>query len=436
MSKFVNRLAARVAMSKLRESAEEAKNWIVTKKLILEAEDEAGEPMDLELDAGDTVEIGADENGDLGVKTGAAVVVVSDPELAAKIADVVVSADELSDVNFVQKPALDAVLDGEDIDTTIDALADEEGTDVEVPEVEVEKKESVEAKFAKFAKNDIRAAHKLVCESIQVEDGEAKALNLYTIKADRVMKESFADYAKFAARVSEMKGSLQPGKREIALSESGKVIGSFDKAASAGTLFTEEEFDSVDAMDSFDDQPTDLMQEYNFGAEEVAKPDLSTLPEADKEKLDALMAELNVGEFTDAAMETADKVYNDALAAQETNPALATMMQEYGLPAVWYAWKGQTQSAPEVAEACLKKYEESAKTGADYMELVRGLRGLKESTVAEIVSTFNDHNLQECVRVFDSKYGKFVKAFKESSSADNFIVETGAEKRFTKRFFA
>ena len=436
MSKYLNRLAARVAMSKLRESAEEAKNWIVTKKLVLEAEDEAGEPMDLELDSGDQIEIGSDENGDMAVKTGAAVVVISDADIAARIADVLASADELSDVNFVQKPALDAVLDGEDIDTTIDALADEEGTDVEVPEVEVEKKESVEAKFAKFAKNDIRAAHKLVCESIQVEDGEAKALNLYAIKADRVMKESFVDYAKFAARVSEMKGSLQPGKREIALSESGKVIGSFDKAASAGTLFTEEEFDSVDAMDSFDDQPTDLMQEYDFGAEEVAKPDLSTLPEADKEKLDALMAELNVGEFTDAAMETADKVYNDALAAQETNPALATMMQEYGLPAVWYAWKGQTQSAPEVAEACLKKYEESAKTGADYMELVRGLRGLKESTVAEIVSTFNDHNLQECVRVFDSKYGKFVKAFKESSSADNFIVETGAEKRFTKRFFA
>lgn len=432
MSKYLTRLSARIAREKLRES----KDWIVTKKLVLEAEDEAGEPMDLELDAGDSISIGSDEGGDMAVKTGAAVVVISDVDLAKKIADLVVSSDELSGVNFVQKPALDAVLDGEDIDTTIDALADEEGTDVEVPEVEVEKKESVEAKFAKFAKNDIRAAHKLVCESIQVEDGEAKALNLYTIKADRVMKESFADYAKFAARVSEMKGSLQPGKREIALSESGKVIGSFDKAASAGTLFTEEEFDSVDAMDSFDDQPTDLMQEYDFGAEEVAKPDLSTLPEADKEKLDALMAELNVGEFTDAAMETADKVYNDALAAQETNPALATMMQEYGLPAVWYAWKGQTQSAPEVAEACLKKYEESAKTGADYMELVRGLRGLKESTVAEIVSTFNDHNLQECVRVFDSKYGKFVKAFKESSSADNFIVETGAEKRFTKRFFA
>jgi hypothetical protein len=215
MSKYLNRLAARIAREQLRESAEQAKNWIVSKRLVLEAEDEAGIPADLELDAGDTVEVGADENGDMAVKSGAAVVVVTDPELAAKIADVIVSSDELSDVNFVQKPALDAVLDGEEVDDVIDSLADEEGTDVEVPEIDIEKKESVEAKFAKFAQHDIRAAHKLVCESIQVEEGDAKPLNVHTIKADRVMKESYTDYAKFAARVSELKGSLQPGEREI-----------------------------------------------------------------------------------------------------------------------------------------------------------------------------------------------------------------------------
>lgn len=430
MSKYLNRLSARIAREALRESAEQAKNWIVSKKLILETEE-----GDLELDAGDTVEMGADENGDLGIKTGAAVVVVSDPELAAKIADIVVSSDELSDVNFVQKPALDAVLDGEEVDDVIDSLADEEGTDIEVPEIDVEKKESVEAKFAKFAKNDIRAAHKLVCESIQVEEGDAKPLNMHLIKADRVMRESYTDYAKFAARVSEMKGSLQPGEREIALSEAGKVIGSFDKANSTGTLFTEEEFDSVEAMDGMDAEPAGLMQEYNFGAEELAKPDLSTLSEEDKAKLDELMGQLNVGEFTDVAMQTADEVYNKA---QET-PALAALMQEYGLPAVWYAWKGKDQAVPEVAEACLKKYEESAKTGTDYMTLVKGLRGLKESTIAEIVGTFNEHSLQECVRIWDHDMGKHVMAVKESVAADQFIAdaeEAGARKgRFSKRFF-
>ena len=432
MSKYLNRLAARIAREELRESAEQAKNWIVSKRLVLEAEDEAGVPADLELDAGDTVEVGADENGDMAVKTGAAVVVVSDPELAAKIADVVVSSDELSDVNFVQKPALDAVLDGEEVDDVIDSLADEEGTEVEVPEVDVEKKESVEAKFAKFAKHDIRAAHKLTCESIQVEEGDAKPLNMHLIKADRVMKESYTDYAKFAARVSEMKGSLQPGEKEIALSENGKVIGSFDKAANAGTLFTEEEFESPEAMDAFDDAPADLMQEYDFGAEAMEKPDLSALAPEDKAKLDELMGELNVGEFSDAAVQKVDAAYN----AMQEVPALATLVQEYGLPAVWYAWKGTEVNVPDVAESCLKGYEESAKTGADYMKLVRGLRGLKEATVATIVGSFNDHSLAECVRVYDSKYGKYVKAMKESVDADNFIAETAEAKRFTKRYFA
>ena len=432
MSKYLNRLAARIAREKLRESAEQAKNWIVTKKLVLEAEDEAGEAMDLELQQGDTVEMGADENGDLGIKTGAAVVVVSDPELAKRIADVVVSADELSDVEFVQKPALDAVLDGEDVDTTIDALADEEGTDIEVPEVNIEKKESVEAKFAKFAKHDIRAAHKLVCEAIQVEDCEDRPLNLYTIKADRVMKESYTDYAKFAARVSEMKGSLQPGEREIALSENGKVMGSFDKAANAGILFTEEEFDSPEAMDGMDDQPQALMQEYDLSDENLEKPDLTVLTPEDRAKLDEVMAELDVEDLSTMAVQKVDEVGEKL---QET-PALAELMDNYGVPAIWYAWKGEEANVPEVTEACLKRYEESAKTGADYMKLVKGLRGLKESTIATIVGSFNDHSLQECVRVYDSKYGKYVKAMKESCDADNFIAETAEAKRFTKRYFA
>lgn len=432
MSKYLNRLAARIAREQLRESAEQAKNWIVSKRLVLEAEDEAGMPADLELDAGDTVEVGADENGDMAVKTGAAVVVITDPDLAAKIADVIVSSDELSDVNFVQKPALDAVLDGEEVDDVIDSLADEEGTDIEVPEIDVDKKESVEAKFAKFAQHDIRAAHKLMCESIQVEEGEAKPLNMRTIKADRVMKESYTDYAKFAARVSELKGSLQPGEREIALSENGKVIGSFDKAASAGTLFTEEEFDSPEAMDGMDDQPQDLMQEYNFGAEDLEKPDLSALAPEDKAKLDELLAGMDVGEFSDLELQKVGAVEQ----GMREVPALDALMQEYGLPAIWYAWKGSDVNTPDVVESCLKGYEESAKTGADYMKLVRGLRGLKEATVATIVGSFNDHNLAECVRVYDSKYGKYIKAMKESVDADNFIAETAEAKRFTKRYFA
>ena len=44
-------------------------------------------------------------------------------------------------------------------------------------------------------------------------------------------------------------------------------------------------------------------------------------------------------------------------------------------------------------------------------------------------------SLKECVRVFDTKYGKYVNALKESVAADNFIEETGEAKRFSKRFF-
>ena len=109
MSKMLNRLAARLAREALRESAKEGKNWIVSKKLILETDE-----GDFEFEKNDEVEIGGNNDGDMVLNGGqAACVVVADEDLARKIADIVVSSDELSDVNFVEKPALDAVVDGE-----------------------------------------------------------------------------------------------------------------------------------------------------------------------------------------------------------------------------------------------------------------------------------------------------------------------------------
>ena len=362
MAKFLNRLAARLGREQLRESAKEGKNWIVTKRLVLEAEDAEGNAFDAEFDKGSEVEIGATPEGDMALNGSAAVVVISDPELASKIADVVVSSDELSDVNFVEKPALDAVMDGENVEDVIDNLADDEDDNVEVAELDVDQKESVESKFNKFSMNRLNPTKYLTCESILIDESDEAPINMSTIKIDRVKRESFEDYSKFASRISELNGSIQPGAREIALGESGKVIGAFDKASSHGDLFTENEFDSAEDMDNFNAEPEALVKDVDLG---------------DEGSIDAV-------------------------------------------------------------ESCLKQYEESAKSGKDYMALVEGLTNAKltESVIGNIVATFDNRQLKECVRTFDSKYGKYVACFKESVDCDNFIAETGEEKRFTKRYFA
>jgi len=257
---MLNRLAARLAREALRESAKEGKNWIVSKKLILETDE-----GDFEFEKNDEVEIGGNNDGDMVLNGGqAACVVITDEDLARKIADIVVSSDELSDVQFVEKPALDAVVDGEEVDDVIDKLADDEDDNVETAEVSVDAKESVEAKFAKFAKHIMNPTKTVVCESILVDESDETPLNLALIKHARTIKESFTAYDAFVARVAELKGSLQPGKREIALTESGKVMGAFDKEASCGTLYCESEFDDVDAMDNFDDSDVNVMEEINF----------------------------------------------------------------------------------------------------------------------------------------------------------------------------
>lgn len=401
MAKYTNRLKARLAYARLCESAKEGKNWIVTRKLILETEE-----GDVSFDAGEEVEIGATPEGDMGINGSAACVVITDPELAAKIADTVVNADETSDVEFVTKDAVDAVMDGEDTDQVVDDLASDAGAEdtsaedaeagmednmsVEVPELDPNKKESVEAKFAKFSANRLNPKKVLVCESIMIDEESSDRINMYNIKCDRLKKESFSNYKEFAARVSELKGSLQPGKREIALTEAGEVMGSFDTEADSGELYPEDSWENVEAMDNADTAPVELMDE--------PVEDLDFDSWDDEGNAVAPTSETTEGEVKDVT---------------------------------------DNYTGGSVFESCLKKYEESAKSGKDYIEMVNSLEkaGLKESAIAKVVSTFDSRKLNECVRVYDTKYGKYVNALKESVAADNFIEETGEAKRFSKRFF-
>ena len=131
---------------------------------------------------------------------------------------------------------------------------------------------------------------------------------------------------------------------------------------------------------------------------------------------------------------TGDEYFNQFLAADPANDNEVTYDElEAHLNEPAFA----AESCNESVERILRKYEESSKTGTDYMRMSKLLaaRGLKESTVAKIVSTFDNKSLKECVRAYDSKYGKYVACFKESVDCDNFIAETKDEKRFTKRFF-
>ena len=355
MAKYLNRLSARLAREALRES----KAWVVSKKLILETDE-----GDIELEKGDMVDLGATPEGDLAVKSNAAaVVVIADADLASKIADTVVSSEELGDVEFVTKDAVDTVLDGEPVDDVIGKMADEEpeSSEVEVAQVDVDKKESVQAKFDKFAANPISFTKSLKCESILVDEADEEPIDIATMSQDSVAKEPFFGYEEFVARVSELGGSVQPGEVEKALDANGKMIGFFDKTTSQGMIYPESEFGSEEEM-------------MNVSAE-------------------------------------AEPLMSDPL-------------------------EGESESCEAVEEA-LSCYESSEMTGADYMKMVESLKAanLSESTVAKIAGSFGNRTLAEGCKVFDTVLGKNVCVKESGVDADNWIVESGDEKRFTKRYF-
>lgn len=387
MAKFLNRLKARLAREILTESAKEGKNWIVSKKLIMETEE-----GDVEALPGDTVEVGADEEGNMVVGSKAAVVIITDPEIAEKVAEVVVNADELSDVEFVQRDAMDALDDGEAMDDVVEKLGDSDDETIETAEMKVEACESVEEKYDIFARNIMHPTKALICESILVDENANDYLNVATVKMLGTLVESYEDYSKFTSRVSSLKGSIQPGKREIALSEAGKPMGFYDTEAEHGELYPDHEFDSVEAMDSYDNEPVSVM--------DTVKEDEWVDTEAKEPR--------RYEDMTEEEMED------------------------------WAAGEDAFDDE-DMIECSLKKYEESAQSGEDYMSLVESLSskklGLKESAISKIAGTFAKNLNESCVKVFDTKLGVYCASFKESVECNNFIAETKDEGRFTKRFF-
>ena len=188
--KNLKRLRARLALNKLRES----KAWIANKKLVIETEE-----GDLDIEKGDIITLGATEDGEVAIKDPTAIIVISDDTLATKIVDAVTSAEQLKDVEFLDKPALDAALDGETIEDLVSGLvdADEDSEDIETAVVDSED-ETVEEKVESIAENTIVLSGKVLhCESLLIDEEDSAPITLGDVSTDMVNVEEMADYEEF-----------------------------------------------------------------------------------------------------------------------------------------------------------------------------------------------------------------------------------------------
>lgn len=251
--KYLARFRARQALDKLKES----KAWIASKKLVLETEE-----GDLEIEKGQQVVLGATEDGNVAIKDPTAIIVVTDDELASKIVDVMKSAEELGDVKFMDKPALDAALDGETVEDLVAGLADseEDSDEVEVATVDSEEDSSVEEKCEKIAENTITLNGKVLeCEAIQIAEEDDAPINLGDVSADAGCAQDVTSYEEFASQAA----TIAPGDSEIAFDKDGKIIGYWDSAANTGKIFNCG-FDSTEDMMAANTDPVAAVQPAEF----------------------------------------------------------------------------------------------------------------------------------------------------------------------------
>lgn len=288
--KYVQRLNARLAALKLKES----KSWIAKKYMLLETEE-----GDLEINKGDEVILGASQEGDLAIKNPTAILVVSDEALASRIIDAVTNSEDLSDVEFMDKPALDAALDGTSVEDIIAGLSDgsEDSEDIELAMVEPEDDKSVEEKIESISQNVLSTKDALICERAYFAEEEDAAIDLGTMEEPACERKEMQDYETFANEVRNMNGSIQPGEKEVALDAEGKVIGYFDKNENNGVIYpcsfgSEEEMNNYavescgkkvvreyeDLADADLDAVDSSLKDYEESAKSVS--DLNTLTES------------------------------------------------------------------------------------------------------------------------------------------------------------
>jgi len=251
--KYLARFRARQALDALRES----KAWIASKKLVLETEE-----GDLEIEKGQQVVLGATEDGNVAIKDPTAIVVVTDDELASKIVDAMKSAEELGDVKFMDKPALDAALEGETVEDLVAGLVDsaDDSEEVEVATVDSEEDSSVEEKCEKIAENVIPLTGKVLeVEAIQIAEEDDAPINLGDVTAENTCAQDVTSYEEFAAQAT----TIAPGDSEIAFDADGKVIGYWDAAANTGKIFNCG-FDSAEDMMGANTDPVAAVQPAEF----------------------------------------------------------------------------------------------------------------------------------------------------------------------------
>lgn len=303
--KYLSRFRARKALDTLRES----KAWIASKKLVLETEE-----GDLEIEKGQQVILGATEDGNVAIKDPTAIVVIADDDLATKIVDSMKSAEDLGDVKFLDKPALDAALEGETVEDLVSALVDSEddSEEVEVATVDVEDDSSVEEKCEKISENVIPLTGKVLeVEAIQIAEEDDAPINLGDVAADSNCAEDVLSYDDFTAKVSEFGGSVQPGEKEIALNAEGKVVGYWDAAANSGKVFNCE-FDNAEDMMNANTDPVAAVQPADFEANmpvetlESIEEALKTYEESSKSAKDlfAMTESLEKAGLTESAIAT------------------------------------------------------------------------------------------------------------------------------------
>jgi len=243
MAKYLKRYNARLALQKLKES----RTWIVKKHMLLETED-----ADLELNPGDPVILGATEAGEVAIKDPKAVVVIADDAVAAKVVDAITNAEALGDVEFIDKPALDAALDGASVEDIIDGLADSDDETIETAVASTADDASVEEKCEAIAENIISTKDAMYCERAYIAEEGEDSLELAAVKTPAEDVIDITQYDEFTSKIQELGGSIQPGAKEIALNSQGLVMGYYDQEAGAGKIFPTVTFANPDEMSEFE----------------------------------------------------------------------------------------------------------------------------------------------------------------------------------------
>lgn len=252
----------------------------------------------LAMNSGEEIHVGSDDNENLVIREVNKLFVVDDRNVAEAVLNNIICAEEMAGVSYRPMSIEEAAKSGCSNKDICKSVIDDLKGEYDAPVVTCKTKLENSVKAKKISENKIHGRGSLVIEAVEIFESEATDMPLQAFRMfkEEDNREEYDNEADFVNAVKNLGGNAEAdGEGNLLGKLDVKFIGKFDKNIPAGTVFTNNDFETevdMDAALANEPEKVSVVPELDWEGRiddenlEVANNALETLENSPRENAD------------------------------------------------------------------------------------------------------------------------------------------------------